>query len=221
MSGEATARKLETPQGQPSRSARRPVPVFGGGSPPPGAGPRLSNARLAIAVFLGAETMFFTGLVGAYLVLRQASPVWPPPGLPRLPIAVTWVNTAVLVLSCWTMWQAGRAARARSPRKLERSLTLTCLLGITFLAVQGSEWIRLVLHGLKVSSGVYGSTFYVLIGTHGLHVLGAVVWLLAVLFVERANRFSSGNATAVELVAIYWTYVGALWLFLFPAVYLW
>lgn len=174
-----------------------------------------------MAMFLGAETMFFTGLIGAYLVLRQASPAWPPPGQPRLPIAVTWANTAVLVLSCWTMWRAGHAVRAHSPRRLERGLTLTCLLGIAFLAVQGSEWLRLVVHGLKVSSGVYGSTFYVLIGTHGLHVLGAVIWLLAVLFKARSNRFSADNAKAVELVGIYWTYVGALWLVLFPLVYLW
>ena len=173
-----------------------------------------------MAMFLGAETMFFTGLIGAYMVLRQATLVWPPPGQPRLPIAVTWANTAVLMLSCLTMWRAKAALRRRSPRGLERALTLTCLLGIVFLGIQGSEWIRLVHHGLTVSSSIYGSTFYLLIGVHGLHVLGAVLWLLGVLFRSRANRFSSENATEVELAGIYWYYVGGLWLFIFPMVYL-
>jgi heme/copper-type cytochrome/quinol oxidase subunit 3 len=181
---------------------------------------QISNARIALALFLGSETMFFAGLIGAYIVLRHASPVWPPPGQPRLPIAVTWMNTAVLVFSCWTMWRANAALRRKSPRGLEWTLSLTCLLGIVFLGVQGSEWIRLVSYGLTVSSGVYGATFYVLIGVHGLHVLGAVVWLLIVLFRARAVAFSSSRAAEVELVGIYWYYVGALWLVLFPMVYL-
>jgi heme/copper-type cytochrome/quinol oxidase subunit 3 len=219
MGREATARKLDGPAvGAPD--LRRPVPVHAGGGPPAGRRPGISSARLALAMFLGAETMFFTGLIGAYLVLRQASPAWPPAGLPRLPIAVTWANTGILVASCWTMWLAGSAIRKRSPRKLERHLTLTCLLGIVFLGVQGSEWLRLIGHGLRVSSGVYGATFYTLIGVHGLHVLGAVLWLLLVLVHARNNRFSPASAQAVGLAAMYWYYVGGLWLFLFPAVYL-
>ena len=83
-----------------------------------------------------------------------------------------------------------------------------------------SEWIRLVNYGLKVTSGVYGATFYVLIGVHGLHVLGAVLWLLIVLFRARAAAFSASRAVEVELVGIYWYYVGGLWLVLFPMVYL-
>jgi cytochrome c oxidase subunit 3 len=122
--------------------------------------------------------------------------------------------------SCVTMGLAHAALRQRSPWRLERYLTLTTLLGTFFLAVQGTEWIRLVRHGLTVSAGVYGATFYTLIGVHGLHVLGAVVWLLIVLARARRTRFSSANAVAVDLVRIYWFYVGGLWLFLFPLVYL-
>jgi cytochrome c oxidase subunit 3 len=171
-------------------------------------------------MLLGSETMFFTGLIGAYMVLRQASPVWPPPGLPRLPILVTWVNTAVLMASCWTMWRANLAVRSRKPKRLELTLTWTGILGSTFLLVQGSEWVRLVGHGLSVSSGVYGATFYALIGVHGLHVLAGAAWLLWVLARARSNRFSMENAVAVDLVGIYWYYVGGLWLILFALVYL-
>ncbi len=216
MARSAMARRLDQTPAKPGV----PVVVHGGGAPPPAAGAFVSNARIAIAMLLGAETMFFTGLIGAYLVLRGASPLWPPPGLPRLPVAVTWANTLVFVISCVTMQRAAVAAAKRSPLRLERSLTITALLGTVFLTVQGSEWLRLIYHGLTVSAGVYGSTFYTLIGVHGLHVLAAVIWLLWVLARARGNRFSAANAAAVDLVRIYWHYVGAVWLILFPLVYL-
>lgn len=221
MAREAAARRLKA--GSPeavSPDAPGPRPAFGGGQPPPGEGTSLGSGRIAIVMLLGAETMFFTGLIGAYVVLRGASPTWPPIGLPRLPIAVTWANTIVLIVSCVTMGMADAAIRQQSPWRLERYLTLTALLGTFFLAVQGSEWIRLVRHGLTVSAGVYGATFYTLIGVHGLHVLGAVIWLLWVLARARRTRFTSANAVRVDLVRIYWFYVGGLWLILFPLVYL-
>jgi heme/copper-type cytochrome/quinol oxidase subunit 3 len=216
MARQAAARRLAAPELQ----GTAPALVYGGGPPSSGWGPTISSSRIAIVMLLGAETMFFTGLIGAYVVLRGASTTWPPIGLPRLPIAVTWANTLVLMTSCVTMGLAHAALRQRSPWRLERYLTLTTLLGTFFLAVQGTEWIRLVRHGLTVSAGVYGATFYTLIGVHGLHVLGAVVWLLIVLARARRTRFSSANAVAVDLVRIYWFYVGGLWLFLFPLVYL-
>ena len=218
MGAESTARKLG-PEAE-SAPLPRPVPVHGGGTRPPGGRTGPTNARLAMVMFLGAETMFFTGLLGAYIVLKSASLSWPPPGLPALPIAVTWANTFALVLSCLTIWRANDAIRRHRPRGLVKWLTVTSLLGTLFLCVQGSEWARLVYHGLTVSSGVYGSTFYLLIGAHGLHVLGAVLWLLRVLFKAGRDRFSAGSAVEVDLAAMYWYYVGALWLVIFPMVYL-
>jgi cytochrome c oxidase subunit 3 len=180
----------------------------------------VSNARLAVLMLLAAETMLFVGLLGAYVVFRVASASWPPPGLPRLPLAVTWLNTVVLLASAWTMWRALAAVRADDQRVLRRGLTLTAALGSAFLAVQGSEWVRLVAHGLTLSAGTYGATFYTLIGLHGAHVLAAVVWLLAVLVAARAHRFTARRHVAVELCTIYWTYVVGLWVVLFVVVYL-
>jgi heme/copper-type cytochrome/quinol oxidase subunit 3 len=219
MGDSSAARKLRpTP-----RAAVRGVPAYGGG--PPAGPPRepvapVGNGRIAILMLLGAETMFFTGLIAAYMVLRGSAPMWPPPDLPRLPIAVTWLNTFVLAGSCWTMHRARVAMAQRSPWRLEKALTATALMGTAFLAVQGTEWIRLVGHGLRLSSGVYGATFYVLIGVHGLHVLAAVAWLIWVLHRGRTTRFSTATAVAVDLAGIYWYFVGALWLVLFPMVYL-
>jgi heme/copper-type cytochrome/quinol oxidase subunit 3 len=180
----------------------------------------ISNARLAIAIFLAFESMFFAALIAAYLVFRLRTAVWPPLDLPRLPLAVTWVNTGVLALSAYTMRRARSAQRAGQRDALVRALGTTVVLGTLFLAVQGTEWARLVGHGLTLSTGMYGATFYTLIGCHGLHVLAAVVWLLVVLARAQRHRFAAPIRVPLELCAIYWFYVVALWAVLFPLVYL-
>ena len=74
-------------------------------------GAPLSNARLGMLIFLGAETMFFAGLVGAFLVYRTANETWPPMSMPHLPVQVTGINTLILLYSAATMWRASRAIR--------------------------------------------------------------------------------------------------------------
>ena len=73
------------------------VPSFGGGPPPPSPEPPVSNARLGMVMLIGAETMLFTGLIGAYVMFRFGSVAWPSAHL-YLPVGVTWVNTFVLLL---------------------------------------------------------------------------------------------------------------------------
>jgi heme/copper-type cytochrome/quinol oxidase subunit 3 len=199
-------------------------PPFGWGEPFPSPGPAheppVTNARLGMAVFLSFEAMFFAGLIGAFVVFRMGSPTWPPLGQPRLPIAVTLVNTAILLLSGYTMSLALRALRAGDRRGLRATLSMTGLLGMIFLAIQGSEWLRLIRHGLTMSAGIYGATFYTLIGCHGLHVLGALIWLAIVRFGVRAERRSARGRVHVELCGMYWYFVVALWPVLFGLVYL-
>jgi len=197
-------------------AARRRRGAWRGDEPP--ATP-VSNARIAIVVVLAAEIMFFAGLIGAYLLFRFGTVVWPPADLPRLPLGVTWLNTLVLMASGCTMLAALRAVREDNLRGLTRSLCVTGLLGVLFLSVQGSEWVRLIRHGLRPSSGPYGSTFYVLIGSHAAHVAMAVLWLGIVAIGAWRGRFSSTRYAAVEVCAIYWFFVCALWLALFALVY--
>src|SRR5438034_7956441 len=94
-------------------------------------GPRrgLDNLRLAILVFMGAEAMFFGALVSALLVLRLGMAVWPPPLEPRLPIAVTGLNTLVLLASSLTLVAAGRARHRDDRPRLVRLLAATAGLG--------------------------------------------------------------------------------------------
>jgi len=183
-------------------------------------GPSLSNARLGMLILLGAETMFFAGLVGAFLVYRMANETWPPMAMPRLPVEVTGLNTLILLYSAVTMWRANRAIRIGQQQVLTRMLLRTAVLGVVFLTVQGYEWAKLIGYGLTLSSGVYGATFYTLIGCHGLHVLGAVVWLLGVWLRATHQRYTATRHTGVVLCGMYWSYVVGLWPILYWLVYL-
>ena len=212
MAGAATARVLET---------ETTVVEFGGGPPSsPRAEPLISNAQLGVMMFIGAEVMFFAGLIGAFLVLRLSSEVWPPLSQPRLPVLVTGVNTVVLLASGMTMHMALQAIRSNDLKRLVKWLGVTGLLGFVFLGIQGYEWVRLVQFGLTMTSGLYGSTFYALIGLHGLHVLGGLVWVSIVYGKARGRSYSSGSMTGVEVCSMYWTFVVALWPVLYGLVYL-
>jgi cytochrome c oxidase subunit III len=204
------------PPGPPGRHDRN-----GDGEPHPRSeGSPLSNARLGMLMLLGGETMFFGGLVIAFLQLRLGAPVWPPPGQPRLPIGLTAVNTLILLASSWTLGRALRAVRAGDQPGLVRWLGWTWGLGALFLVVQGVEWTRLVHFGLRVSSGIYGATFYTLIGVHGAHVLGAAAWLGGVVWLARRGRLTQQRHVALDCCAIYWHFVVALWPVLYVLVYL-
>src|SRR5438876_480962 len=180
-----------------------PEPPTGGGDDDDRDPPRrgLENAPLATMFLIAGEVMFFAGLISAYLVLRMGAAQWPPPLQPRLPLLVTGLNTLVLLGSSFAMVRALRDRRDRG--LLVRGLTLTGVLGITFLAVQGYEWIRLVSYGLTVTSGAYGATFYTLIGIHGVHVLGALAWLAVVLAGVRRGRFVAAPAAALRACGMY------------------
>ncbi len=92
------------------------------------------------------------------------------------------------------MFLGVRAVHQNRQRMQRRWLGITLLLGSAFLAIQGSEWVRLVAHGLKLSSGTYGATFYTLIGLHGAHVTAAVVWLAFIVISAMRGRYNAKNA---------------------------
>lgn len=211
-------------------------PVLDGGTilppPPRGDGPELpslpslaepppvSNARLAMLGFIVFESMLFVPLMGGFVVLRWGSPVWPPPGQPYLPIAITWVNTLVLLGSSVPLAFAARGLRRGSKTPYVRGLSAAAAMGALFLAVQGYEWTRLLAHGMTVGGGVYGGIFLILIGTHALHVLGAVVWLATVALLAAVGRVGETRDTAFVLCRMYWAFVCILWVVLFGLVYL-
>ncbi len=220
MAKSSTARKLD--DALLVEAGRRPA--FGGGEPPPPPIrpniPIASNAWLGVLMFLGAEAMFFAGLIGAFLVFRIASPVWPPPFQPRLPVELTGINTLILLVSAVTMRLGLRANQRGERARLVRLLSWTAVAGTIFLLIQGFEWFRLIQFGLTVSSSVYGGLFYTIIGCHGLHVFGALIWLAVVWQKARTGNYTQQNYVGLQTCSMYWTFVVGLWPLLYGLVYL-
>lgn len=184
---------------------------------PPRGGRGVSNEVLGMAFFLVVEVMLFAGLVSAYLVLRAGFEPWPPPDQPRLPAALTAMNTLVLLASGGTLWAAVRRIRHADGVRL---LAVTAGLGILFLAVQGFEWARLVAFGLTMEGSVYGGIFYTVVGTHAAHVVvgvGLLIWLL-----RRAATgvYAVPGAAGLDACRMYWLAVVAIWPPLFVLTYL-
>jgi heme/copper-type cytochrome/quinol oxidase subunit 3 len=217
--GDDSAIKKSLSQGPPPFFAEPPFDSGGNGRGE-GSRPPMGNVFLAMLLFIGADVMFFAGLIGAFVVFRFGATDWPPLGQPRLPVAVTGVNTIILLISGLMMLGTWRHLDDWNRRRISNGLNLTALLGAIFLLVQGYEWAKLVGFGLTMQSSVYGAIFYTLIGCHALHVLGAVIGLLIVMMKLQRNQFTARKHNGIKLAGMYWFLVVGLWPVLYGLVYL-
>ena len=179
--------------------------------------PLVANAVLATLIFVMCEIMLFAGLISAFTIVRTSSlGMWPPPGQPRLPLEETAINTAALLLSGVVLWYAERAFK-RDPASAQRPLLLTIGLGTFFVAFQGAEWMALIREGLTLTSSNHGSFFYLIVGTHALHAIAALVALAAAFGLLRRGRLPPSTFHAAQ---VFWYFVVGLWPLLYLRVYL-
>jgi cytochrome c oxidase subunit III len=130
------------------------------------------------------------------------------------------INTVVLLTSGVTVTWAHWALRMKKRRQLEIGLALTAALGVLFLFLQGHEYYDAYNDmGLTLNSGIYGTTFFMLTGFHGLHVTIGTIMLIVILFRSICGHFTPERHFAFEAVAWYWHFVDVVWLFLFIFVY--
>ena len=179
----------------------------------------ISSGVLGMLIFMVTEAMFFAGLVSAYLVIRAGIEEWPPWGQPRLPVVATAFNTVVLLASGFIMAHSRVCFKKKDLALGRRWLGISILLGSFFLVFQGYEWIQLLKFGFTLSSSVYGGLFYLLIGAHGFHVMGA----LTVLIYAWYKIKTPGNSITPEGLfpfQLLWYFVVCVWPVLYVLVYL-
>ena len=176
------------------------------------------NGALGMALFVFTEIMLFAGFVSAFSIVRDSAPAgaWPPAGQPRLPIERTAVNTLALLLSGVALWLAGRAFKRGRQDAAARWTGTALALGSTFVALQGAEWAALLRQGLTLTSSQLGSFFYLIIGAHALHALGAIVTLGLAWRLLLARRLTEGRFAAVRM---FWYFVVLVWPVLYWRVY--
>lgn len=176
--------------------------------------------KVGMWVFLCSEVMFFSGLIGSYIVLRYgAAPSWPDP-LEVLNIPLTAFNTFLLICSSVTMVKAFAAAEAGNQKEIRLFLLATTLLGATFLGVQVYEYVALVGHDFTPQTGLFGATFYTMTGFHGFHVFLGVVCLAWATKRAYAGHWGADNTHGIEVLGLYWHFVDLVWIILFTIVYL-
>jgi heme/copper-type cytochrome/quinol oxidase subunit 3 len=172
---------------------------------------------VGMLIFIMAEIMFFAGLLSAFTITRASAlmGVWPPPGQPRLPAEETLINTAALVLSGVVLVFA-HFQHKRDPRSVKVPLLISILLGAAFVGLQGKEWVAMLAQGLTLQSSAHGAFFYLIVGTHGVHALGAIGGLAYVLWQATRGTMKAGQLYAAET---FWYFVVLLWPLIYARVY--
>jgi cytochrome c oxidase subunit 3 len=193
-----SAHVAEAPHGEPTIDAR-------------------GNMLLGVKLAILSEIMLFGALFAVYFVIRSETPDWPGNGVERPEFLLPGLNTVLLVTSSVTMQWAVRAARSGNQARLLPWLGLTLLFGGTFIVVQIYEFMT---NGFGLSSGTFGSTFYILTGFHGAHVMAGLGLIAIVANRARLGLVTAEHHTAVEGTSYYWHFVDAVWIFLFSTLYL-
>jgi cytochrome c oxidase subunit 3 len=175
------------------------------------------SSVLGMLLFIGAEVMFFAGLISAFTITRagMAADAWRLPMGATLPVAATAFNSTALLVSGICIFLAGREARWGSPAAT-RTWLLGCGLGMLFVVLQGREWWRLLSQGLTIRSGELAAFFYVIVGTHALHAIGALIVLGVT-----ARRLARGTATPGLVLGAQtlWYFVVGVWPIIYLRVY--
>ncbi len=167
-----------------------------------------------MSLFIATEAALFVFLIAGYFYVGGGHATWPPV-VPS--IHITGFNTVILILSSGSAILADRAIRSGNTGLLRAWLTVTILLGLTFLALQIYEYSTLEFHA---QSDAYGSFFYLITGLHGAHVALGLLMLLYVLVRAFAGHFDRIHHSAVRNAILYWHFVDVVWLFVFTTLYL-
>lgn len=181
----------------------------------------IPNKKLFMWAFLASDCMFFGCLIANHIVYRNN----PPPGTPDprtiFDIELTSVSTFILLMSSLMMALAVAAIEKNNLKSFRRCILTTCFFGTLFLSGQVYEFFDFVnTYGLTLQSSLFGSTFYVLTGTHGIHVLIGIIWLLSLYFYSFTGRLTHKQAIDVESAGLYWHFVDIVWIVIFTVVYL-
>ena len=172
---------------------------------------------LGMFLFIASEVMLFGSFFTAYFFVRVVNhQAWPPKPF-HLPVFVAFVNTCILVTSSFTMHWALQSIKRGNRAGLMAGLTLTSLMGLTFLLTQLIEYSRL---GWAWHENAFTTTFYGLTGLHGAHVFVGLTLLSMAAIRSFRGHYTPEHHHGVELPGIYWHFVDVMWIVVYTTVYL-
>jgi cytochrome c oxidase subunit 3 len=179
----------------------------------------MSRGMFGMVLFIASEIMLFGALFAGYFYVRNQAVVWPPEGVHELNATIGGALTLLLIISGVFAHIGVIGAKGGNQGMFIGGMAVAILLGSIFIAGQAYEWLNLMDEGLTAKSGVYGSTFYVMTGFHGAHVIAGLA-MLAVVFVRAFWRdFTPRRHLFVDASALYWHFVDVVWVFLYAILY--
>ena len=207
-----------TAQGHPSMEGMAPEVTTG-----------LNRGMAGMVLFIASEIMLFGGLFAAYFyVVNQADGVWPPEGIEHTPGTFLGAILTVLLITSGFFGHMGIIAlrsgnygpvKTGNRNGLVFGIAMAILLGTIFIAGQAYEWLKLFDEGLTAKSGVYGSTFFVMTGFHGAHVIAGLGMLFVVLVRAIWRDFTPHRHLFADAAMLYWHFVDVVWVILFAIIY--
>ena len=187
------------------------------GPPPANQSSRVEAPLLGMLLFIISEVMVFGAFFTAYFFIRVVQgQEWPATG-DELPKLIAGVNTAILVMSSFTLHWAETSIKAGNRIGLQAGIFTTLMLGITFLFIQINEYVNV---GFAPQDSAQATIFYGLTGLHGAHVFIGLLILLTITIRAFRGHFSATEHRGVEVPGIYWHFVDVMWIVVYLTVYI-
>nr|AXS65364.1 cytochrome c oxidase subunit 3 [Cleroidea sp. 2 KM-2017] len=183
-----------------------------------------SGLRWGMILFITSEVFFFVSFFWGFFhnsltPAVEMGMLWPPKGIiPFNPLQIPLLNTLILLTSGLTVTWAHHSLMENNQKQASQGLLLTVILGVYFSMLQGYEYLEAPF---TISDAVYGSSFFMATGFHGLHVLIGTTFLLICLMRHINNHYSMNHHFGFEAAAWYWHFVDVVWLFLYVSIYWW
>ncbi len=180
------------------------------------------SLSLGWKLFLISEAAIFGAFFAHYFYIwwRDVE-TWPPPGTPSIDLMLPAIGTLVLITSSVTCEFAHKALILNRREATKNWLLLTILLGLAFLTIQAYEWGYLIYsYDFTVATNVVGTSFYLITGFHGLHVVTGLLLLILVYSRLEMGAFDRKRHFSMNAASWYWHFVDVIWLFVFLTVYI-
>ncbi len=176
-----------------------------------------SRGKVAMISLIIGECGIFAIFVAAYVYYIGRSLSGPTPRILEVPI----LNTVCLLSSSLTIWLAERAIEHGRIRLFGAWWAATIALGLKFILGTAAEWRSLIFdHGLTIRTNLFGTTFYSLVGLHATHVIVGLIGLSIIMIFTALGHVRQEHAERIQVFALYWHFVDAVWVVVFTVVYL-
>nr|ARH54031.1 cytochrome c oxidase subunit 3 [Tomoxia bucephala] len=183
-----------------------------------------TGLRWGMILFITSEVFFFISFFWGFFHSSLSPAIeigmlWPPKGItPFNPTQIPLLNTLILLTSGLTVTWAHHSLMENNYKQTTEGLALTVALGLYFTALQAFEYIE---SPFTIADAVYGSSFFMATGFHGIHVIIGSTFLMVCLLRHIKNHFSMSHHFGFEAAAWYWHFVDVVWLFLYISIYWW